>query len=1091
MNTSKLYMKLRDRLLSDDNIFKAIYALDSYVFERGLLSENDINLLCQLRDCYNADLMQHTINDCRKKLEDILDNKQELFEIEVFFKFKSKEDDGSVKYRPLHSTSLENLICMVALLRPLMFDEQTDKIFLSGICKLIPHNFYGNLPSNKVETLFIPWKQQYKQYSERILQRYKTLSETKEYTQEVCLDLKDFFPSVSPYWIYQYVFDKLKNIWTASDDINCLKQVLCKLLFFKIKNKDMDVWESVYYPNIELKSQDIYYNRGIAQGLPQSYFFGNLAMVEIARLNAQTFTGDSYYYVDDSVIYTNGLNNEVFTKKIQDLNNGFSRFFEVPGNTIDEINSLLDDSIVSFQKRLKPSYKVQLHLTGKSFYSEIKETDGTHGGILPLMAKEVSIAGNLFDNMDEYDDRMSLSKINALLDIIDHYLKEYKKHPDDVNKKSQLKMLKRYRRFFLFRKKFIMLKTENVDYNDSGNVEKATQNLIDVLNNSEQKKQLLYEFDQEVFMTEALLLLNNCSQEMADKLIQSVLHLEKELASNSQRSHLYFYTSLIASQWIQKYRKQNNEYDSLGCIMRHAPAQMVSDSQKLEALFHLFTCDDTINAIYKIPVYAKKVCNCSEEFKRKILNTYLSEMFNVELSDTFNIFKRNSFHTLCYLELRVLAFVRNKTFQMKDFKSFMLSLCQKEQLLGYTGIDANLISILGLFVHKVRNPRHIDSLICTHQLVSGLWMNGSKFMHQYTLHNQDHAITLIRLSLKLIKHIDYLGLKQNDFFILFLSCYLHDVSMVINPQLKMFNKTPSESDAILIECILELQRIAVSERNRDLSAWKNMLLNIFGRVYDYFEESKRKVHAEESANFIVSHANNFFSYIEPAILQLVANIGESHGYDTIEVYGRKSDAKDKLFNVKCMMILIRLADVMDITSERVNYYLLKENFQHFSPISKFHWVSHHITDSVGILSQYTSCIEKNNVRIQETISIVMELNTNNLMPFNEKKFDCKGCDLTIEQDKSAGTKIMKYSIAPKNVSCTYSQSKEKRCPLLCVWIRKKHDYLFNELNELNRYINWVNMPLFKTNIEFVAKLAEKDKLDLEFFDAVLEYLDLQ
>ena len=181
-------------------------------------------------------------------------------------------------------------------------------------------------------------------------------------------------------------------------------------------------------------------------------------MTEIAKFNAQYFPGDSYYYVDDSVIYTNGLDNKKFKDTIADINTELSNRFRVEGNRIKEIKELLTEDAALFQQKLKSSYIVQLHPNGKSFYSNIQEKDGTHGGILPLMAKEVSNAGNLFDNMDEYDDQMSLSKINALLELIDNNLKEYKKYTDDINKQSQAKMLKRYRKFFIIPKKINSIK---------------------------------------------------------------------------------------------------------------------------------------------------------------------------------------------------------------------------------------------------------------------------------------------------------------------------------------------------------------------------------------------------------------------------------------------------------------------------------------------------------------------------------------------------------------------------------------------------------------------------------------------------------
>ena len=64
-------------------------------------------------------------------------------------------------------------------------------------------------------------------------------------------------------------------------------------------------------------------NCGIPQGLPQSYFFGNLCMIEVKRLlmKDECFKGDAYFYVDDSVIYIQAkLDDETFKVKISNLN---------------------------------------------------------------------------------------------------------------------------------------------------------------------------------------------------------------------------------------------------------------------------------------------------------------------------------------------------------------------------------------------------------------------------------------------------------------------------------------------------------------------------------------------------------------------------------------------------------------------------------------------------------------------------------------------------------------------------------------------------------------------------------------------------
>lgn len=59
-------------------------------------------------------------------------------------------------------------------------------------------------------------------------------------------------------------------------------------------------------------------------------------------------------------------------------------------------------------------------------------------------------------------------------------------------------------------------------------------------------------------------------------------------------------------------------------------------------------------------------------------------------------------------------------------------------------------------------------------------------------------------------------------------------------------------------------------------------------------------------------------------MSYVAKIAESHGYDVMDVYGLESRAKDDTISIKYLMILIRLADLLDVANDRVNYHLLRQ-----------------------------------------------------------------------------------------------------------------------------------------------------------------------
>ena len=52
-------------ILSDENIFNAVYSVESYISEKNLLSVEDAMLLQRLRDKYNSKLILNFIKECR------------------------------------------------------------------------------------------------------------------------------------------------------------------------------------------------------------------------------------------------------------------------------------------------------------------------------------------------------------------------------------------------------------------------------------------------------------------------------------------------------------------------------------------------------------------------------------------------------------------------------------------------------------------------------------------------------------------------------------------------------------------------------------------------------------------------------------------------------------------------------------------------------------------------------------------------------------------------------------------------------------------------------------------------------------------
>ena len=484
------------------------------------------------------------------------------------------------------------------------------------------------------------------------------------------------------------------------------------------------------------------------------------------------------------------------------------------------------------------------------------------------------------------------------------------------------------------------------------------------------------------------------------------------------------------------------------------------------------------------------VMNASPEYQRRILNVFFSEIIRVVSSDSLSFTKTNS-RRLRYTELRILAFLRNKNFIVNQFQKFFNHM-NGSDIPERMGIDMGILEVLNIFIRNVKNPEWVDSLIVTHRLTKGLWYNGSKFLNSYTLHNEEHAVTLIIKSLELTNRIDYFVLKDVDFYILFLACYLHDISMVIHPDMGRMS-SENGKNMILISDLMgrmkeEVERfVKIDYEDKKNSRYKNagmFLISVFDEVYNYFEELVRDNHAKDSAEFIRERSDSLLNYLEPTLLSFVAKVSESHGYDVLDVYGLKSRAKDDTVSLKYLMILIRLADLLDVANDRVNYHLLKQNLKNLSTVSKFHWISHLVTDRIELNTDYTTDdkVGLGDKPITEEINLTLFLNFKQLTVATQK-MKCEGCMMEKVKDEDCLTVRIK-GCGDNPYSCP-----EQNCPILCYWMMKKHNWLIKELIALNDYLFSVNNSLFKTEINFNIRYQDDMRLDADLFDSVQEYLE--
>lgn len=764
---------LFDKIVSGQNIYNAIYCMESYVFEKGLLdshipvksiegdilANNDLELYYALGDKFNHALIDRVIKVCQQRLEKLLNSGEDLFEISVYFKLKGLEDDKkTLKFRPLHTARLTDMICMVSILMCLMFEDSGKGRKLSDLSKLIPHNFYGNIPSTDVQYLFKRWQAQYKEYTQSIIDHCRAYQNTHRFLTEVSLDIKNFFPSVSPQFLYDYILEKLSATY-REEDFEMLKIAVAKLLYFKISKENIEPWLSLYYADasgVNAIDDDYYMNCGIPQGLPQSYFFGNLCMIEVKKhlMQKELFKGDAYFYVDDSVIYIQSeMLSEEFKTKINDLNSSLNEFCKKSNIGESDPSDVVSKKFVDFHKSL--TYLIEFHKEGKSSFCHIDDANNYLDGFQTL-SRETSKTASLYENLEDIDDEISYKKLSIVNDVVERELEKLKikEEKDNLKEKeaSRLKMLKRFKRFFLYRVRMLKLKTG----------EDSLENLSKTFKDDFLKPKDLGEWfeknEEEIFQSEYRLLIQKSSLESCSELEKEIRKFEEEtvkkdskIAQVSDSNYLYFKKDVANSILMKGYITDNYTSLKLWVKQNYCEFEGVSQMKQFDkfASFLFKGFEEILKTGFRDREYTIFVANNSSDYQRRILNAFYSASIGVLCADFYPFVKSNS-RKMNYTELRILIRLRNKMFDLKKFKSFIKNL-EDHDISNQMGIDMALLSVVGTFVHFVRNPEWIDGLILTHRITKGLWYNGSKFLNSYTLHNEEHAVTLINQAVHIVR----------------------------------------------------------------------------------------------------------------------------------------------------------------------------------------------------------------------------------------------------------------------------------------------------------------------------------------------------
>jgi len=482
----------------------------------------------------------------------------------------------------------------------------------------------------------------------------------------------------------------------------------------------------------------------------------------------------------------------------------------------------------------------------------------------------------------------------------------------------------------------------------------------------------------------------------------------------------------------------------------------------------------------------KVVCANTQRTLRMVMNAIYSYLFNVEISDQ-PILAKNSKKGLTYGELRILSFLRNPLFNIEEF--------QKREILLDNGqnehtVDYSIMRVIEIFYSFVKEPVRIDNLIVTHKYICDVWKNGSKHLYFYTLHNQEHAIVLIQNIVKLINTIDFLKISSIDYYILFLACYLHDISMVKIPACDSFLLDTDKADE-LAKTLLDSYNEEFNKANLtknvqgndiDILSVKKYMLDSYRKIDNYFEEAVRSKHANDSAAEIRKRSE--LNYLDTSMRELVAEVSEAHGADERDIYGIKSVASKQLISIKFDKILLRLADLLDMSSYRVSKPILYHNVEQMSEESAFHWISHLLTKGYSLRTEYEIT---DNAHVLAPKNIIEKLVLE--IPVNISQMSALTCGRTCKKVGIDRNRLSQQGIVLVcGQECKDNGNQERNCNFLCKWFCVKNENLIKELAALKEYLNRNKNNYFKSAIEIRIKCNDRTSLDARQFEILNEYI---
>ena len=203
--------------------------------------------------------------------------------------------------------------------------------------------------------------------------------------------------------------------------------------YYKV-TRNINTCDNVKKQENENELKVIWICKGDTSGFATIIFLGNIYMIFVSEIFRKKFEGASYFYVDDSVIFTNDIQEEEFKIQLEDLNQQIKENenagFE---NHKDNYQIYPKDTAEFYESNL---YGVEVHLEGKSNYARLDSMDESEI-YLKCISREMSQVGSDFFKMYSDEENRNLeAKLDILSERVKKKLDQMKEEEDKKEEKG-------------------------------------------------------------------------------------------------------------------------------------------------------------------------------------------------------------------------------------------------------------------------------------------------------------------------------------------------------------------------------------------------------------------------------------------------------------------------------------------------------------------------------------------------------------------------------------------------------------------------------------------------------------------------------